>query len=324
VSKTYKHHYFEIGPIALKIGSDSGALLEAVRSWLQPFACDKQTQRAQISALLLSCDEDRAVPFKLPKDIPCFFEGPSTRYFSYKGLLVADFPKLGKAVINREQGKFLGLAYTSRLLASPWDLEHFLHPIWELLRQKGVYQYHAGAVCLNERGLLLAGKSGQGKTTLTLDLISRGFLFLADDTCFLRNAETGVEVIGFGEPVRVFPENVSHIKELACLKSGQRNDKISLAVEQHYPEANKKSCSLSGILFPSWVPGEKSRLVALSPAQAALELLPLTMVCFDAGTSRRHFDLNCRLVSELPCAVLKMGKDRERWHPLVLDFIENR
>ena len=40
---------------------------------------------------------------------------------------------------------------------------------------------HASAVALNGRGLLITGRSGSGKSSLALDLISRGATLISDD-----------------------------------------------------------------------------------------------------------------------------------------------
>lgn len=45
---------------------------------------------------------------------------------------------------------------------------------------------HSGAVCRDGNAALLVGHSGRGKTTLTVELVSRGWQFLSDDFAVLR------------------------------------------------------------------------------------------------------------------------------------------
>ena len=45
------------------------------------------------------------------------------------------------------------------------------------------YIIHAGVVSLGEKGVVIVGPSSFGKTTLTLELVSRGFKFLSDAFC---------------------------------------------------------------------------------------------------------------------------------------------
>jgi hypothetical protein len=49
--------------------------------------------------------------------------------------------------------------------------------------------FHAGAVSHRGHGLILAGPSGLGKTTLVLELVRRGFKFLSDETAALSRTD---------------------------------------------------------------------------------------------------------------------------------------
>lgn len=315
--------HFNIGHVKLNLGSNHSKLLDCLYSYFQYIVCDTNDTCEEISIIILSFDQKEPLPFVYPQDSQVFLGGTNAKYFSYKELLITEFPSLGRVVINKSKGKFLGFTYASQLLSSDTDLEDFLHPLWELFRHYGLYSYHSGAICYKEHGLLIAGKSGRGKTTLTIDLISHGFEFLSDDRCLLREAGNSIEIIGFGEPVRIYPPNATHIEELAYLKDYDHKSKYALSVETVYPELIRRDCPLSGIIFPSWSPGEKTRLEPITTTQALLELLPLSMVCFDVNTSKRHFDFNYQLVSKFPSVILKMGDDKEHWHTLVIDFLKN-
>lgn len=315
--------HFNIGHVKINLGSNHPKLLDHLYSYFQYIVCDTKDTCEEIRITILSFDQKEPLPFVYPQDSQVFLGGSNAKYFSYRDLLITEFPSLGKVVINKATGKFLGFTYASQLLASDTNLEDFLHPLWELFRHYGLYSYHSGAICYNESGLLIAGKSGRGKTTLTVDLISHGFEFLSDDRCLLRKADNGIEIIGFGEPIRIYPPNVTHIEELSYFKDYGGKSKFPLSVATVYPELIRRHCPLRGIIFPSWSPGEKTRLEPITTIQALLELLPLSMVCFDANTSRGHFDFNYQLVSEFPSVVLKMGDDKEHWYTLVIDFLKN-
>jgi hypothetical protein len=55
-----------------------------------------------------------------------------------------------------------------------------------LRRQQDLAMFHAGSVAIGERGVLLVGNKGSGKTTLSLTLASRGHGFLGDEMAALR------------------------------------------------------------------------------------------------------------------------------------------
>ena len=51
---------------------------------------------------------------------------------------------------------------------------------------------HASAVALKGRGLLILGRTGSGKSSLALELISRGASLVADDAVEVRAGEDGM------------------------------------------------------------------------------------------------------------------------------------
>lgn len=53
--------------------------------------------------------------------------------------------------------------------------------VLERLHDRGIYVVHAGAAVYRDGAVLLAGRSGHGKTTLTLGLLRRGLGLLSDE-----------------------------------------------------------------------------------------------------------------------------------------------
>ena len=52
---------------------------------------------------------------------------------------------------------------------------------------------HATTVVISDRALVLAGRSGTGKSTLALQMMAYGALLLADDVTWLTGTDAGVE-----------------------------------------------------------------------------------------------------------------------------------
>jgi len=318
-----KGFQFLIGGVTLVVNSNSSILLDRMCSLLGPFAGEKTFTSDIIRISLLQLKKGREMPVKIPEGAVCFFASPDAAYYSFNKLWITDLPVLGRVAVNRDKGIFLGCAYSSALLESADGFENMLHPLWDLLRQKGIYVYHAAAVSSDNLGLLIAGRSGAGKSTLAVDMVSRGVQFMSDDRCFLHTQAGSPEIIAFPEPARVFPSNVNYIKKLFALSQNTGRFKISLTVQEYFPDCIKKSAPLRAVIFPHWRPGQKSRLDRLPPAAVVRALLPLTMLCFNNDISRQHFDFNCRLALEIPGADLFLGDDRASWHRLALDFLYN-
>ncbi|MGE4294033.1 MAG: HprK-related kinase B [Desulfovibrio sp.] len=80
---------------------------------------------------------------------------------------------------------------------------------------------HAAGVCLNGRGLALAGFSGMGKSTLSLHLMSRGTTFVSNDRVMVRAGEPTPVMYGVAKQPRINPGTALHNPDLACIISDE-------------------------------------------------------------------------------------------------------
>ncbi len=73
--------------------------------------------------------------------------------------------------------------------------------VWSaLLLQRGLLPLHGSAVRVKDRAIVLAGTSGNGKSTLTASLMDLGFLFIADELCALDIKENSPPLLLPGFP----------------------------------------------------------------------------------------------------------------------------
>jgi len=132
---------------------------------------------------------------------------------------------------------------------------------------------HAGAVCNGNRGLLLPGKSGKGKSTLTGWLVLNGFQYLTDELIFLRN--DGV-ILPFTRPINL---KVTPGHESWLLADASESDIIcgdSAAMISHRklnPDYSPVSPRLTDIIFPEYKAGSRLVFEEISPAKSCLYLL---------------------------------------------------
>jgi len=94
------------------------------------------------------------------------------------------------------------------------------HPLFtialvELLKRRGRYSLHAACAAVDGHGIVLAGASEAGKSTLAIALALAGMQFVSDDTVFLSSAAGGVEVLGFPDEVDMTPRTVAMFPALA-------------------------------------------------------------------------------------------------------------
>jgi hypothetical protein len=78
-----------------------------------------------------------------------------------------------------------------------------------------VVPVHAACLAKNDSGILLAGRSGVGKSTLVVTLARRGYDFLADDWTYLAEDSKGVSAWSIPVPVKLLPDATEHFPELA-------------------------------------------------------------------------------------------------------------
>lgn len=134
---------------------------------------------------------------------------------------------------------------------------------------------HGALLRRGRRGLLLAGASGAGKTTLTAYLTTRGFAHLADELAHVQPASVRIE--GFSGPLKLKKSGMRAIEEHVSLSSDDdrvlegRHD-VLLSCDS--PPWAGSTVRLSAIIFPRYQPRAHFRLEALSPAQTGLRLMP--------------------------------------------------
>lgn len=323
--------WFRFGHVPLSVYSKTPALLRLVGDWMQDFEVAPRSTKDGIRLALVGYESNERVPFVLPAAAKLLFAGTDSEYYDYRQLWII-LLKSATVIADRSRNKLVALTHYNDLRHLA-HLEDFMHPVLELLRQNGVYACHTAAVSCQGRGLLLAGRSGQGKSTLVIDLFSHGFDLLSDDRCFLRAGDgSRVEAIGYYQPIRYFPDNVAHVTALQDaiqaaqadpLRPRTQDGKYHLDLRTIAPQRVVAQSALAGLIFPHYSPHERSRLEPMAASEALITILPLTLVCFDRVTSATHFNFCATLTSRLPAARLVMGHDRERWHSLIKQFLHS-
>ncbi|MCI5077439.1 glycosyltransferase [Oricola sp.] len=130
---------------------------------------------------------------------------------------------------------------------------------------------HAGAVGLRDRTILVAGRSGAGKTSLVAWLASNGFDYLSDELVGLNG--TG-EVAPFFRPLVVKPGTRDHVAALAISESAgaiEANDNLLLAPSLSPPSREARQCGF--IVFVNFVAEAELSMRPLSAAQCAAKLM---------------------------------------------------
>lgn len=252
--------------------------------------------------------------------------GGEVRYHEADDVLRVRYGGVVDAACNARDGR-ARIRYAAGAAEARWIASHAVLSlcICELLRQRGRFPLHAAALAMEGRGLLLAGPSGAGKTTLALALRRAGFQFLGDDTCLMEPGPDGVHVHSLPEEFDVAPPTARLFPELGFLLArdappGAR--KRPLWPGEMEGGASVADCVPRVLVFPRVSGARCSRLEAMSAAEALLELAPNVLLT-DPARGRAHLAALGRLVHGCTCHRLATGRDLDALPPLLLDLLRS-
>lgn len=135
---------------------------------------------------------------------------------------------------------------------------------------------HAAAVQCSGQGILLPGKSGSGKSSLTAWLLGQGGRYLSDEMVYVAGESNAIS--GFARPITIkkrgrhlLPE---HLRKAGSSNGIARSDPADMiAPEQFGAEVLLGDSPVDLIIFPRYQQDQACELNRLSQAQAAFELL---------------------------------------------------
>ena len=158
------------------------------------------------------------------------------------------------------------------------DLYIATHPLatiglMECFERRGAFSLHAACLARDpDRGLLLSGPSGTGKSTLTLALAIAGLALLSDDVLFLAPGaeQEPVQALGFADALGLSAHAAAQFEALRAHMSQAPGDgfpKHLLRREQLFATPAFQACRPRVIVFPRIVPGARSAIHELAPGE---------------------------------------------------------
>ena len=239
-------------------------------------------------------------------------QGGQVLYFETSHQLYIDFPDCARVLCSLETGR-AWISYPESEAGNAWLLTHpcFTIPLAELLKRHGLYMVHAAGLSLAGQGLLIAGASGAGKTTLTIALLRSGFAFLGDDTLFLSPGPKGLRALAFPDQIDVTAHTASffaELRDLAGLPSPENRPKQSFSHTRFYDALPSWECSPAMLVFPQSARTSASALTPM-PKDAALLELVCNVSRTDPRSAQAHLDALAALVHQCSCFRLHAGHD---------------
>jgi len=128
-------------------------------------------------------------------------------------------------------------------LCAPDTLRHLIldHVLPRVLGHRGRLVLHAGAVEIGNAGLIVAGGTGTGKSTLVASLHMRGFNALTDDGVLVAKDSIGFTVLSLYRGLRLWPKSTAGvgIETAATLPVSSTSSKRRLDLGSAPPAASR-------------------------------------------------------------------------------------
>ncbi len=221
-------------------------------------------------------------------------------------LLVVD----RKSVVVVDPAKGNADGYVSpEHIESSWIIAHriFYLTVIELLRCHLAYYIHAGCVCDGEKGILICGASGGGKSTLTYALARSGFSYLSDDGVFLRRDTGGLEMFSFPEKIKLDSRSRSFFGELNHLSG--RSGKHEIALKDTRIRRFSVSARPVALIFPVRSRGPKSEIRPVPRHEALVRVLGQSIPLLTRIDFQRQLEVLTELVETCGCFELSAAPD---------------
>jgi hypothetical protein len=193
----------------------------------------------------------------------------------------------------------------------PWER---LRPWQELfaavLPDFGLETFHAAVVSNGERGVLLAGQSGAGKSTVCTAWLDAGNAFLGDDAVAVEQLDGPVGHT-LHAVCKLSVEGMAAFPALARL--GERyvdplGEELALRLANSGIVRVDASARIEAIAFPQTAPSAASSVKALPPGVSARQLLPHAL-SMTRGRMAHGFEAAAQLAEQTPAFLLEVGRD---------------
>lgn len=213
------------------------------------------------------------------------------------------------------------------LLAYSNQLINFMNAIFmEIKLQNQSLLFHAAGVYEGANGIVIAAKSGKGKSTTSLKLLNASYGFVSNDRVVITKLNTGYKMIGVPKHPRVNPGTLLNNERLKhILKSPERFEKLStqeiwdfeekydvLVDEVYGAKVFKLSANAKALLIIDWGDSNSPTSLKKLNLSARPDLLPaimktpslMTPKAFEIGLAKTKEDY-LSFLADLPCYIIE-------------------
>jgi hypothetical protein len=216
-----------------------------------------------------------------------------------------------------------------------WVRDYEWIPYWEnsfpmrsilhwRLQNEPMQAIHAGAVGTSSGGVLIAGKSGSGKSTTTLACLTSDLLFAGDDYV-LADLTAEPYVHSLYSTAKLVPDNCDRFPQLRPLVSNPdklHEQKALIYLREHFPANVVRGFPLRAILLPRVTGQRNTRLVKAGAMDAFRSIAPTTLLHLTRATDEAARKIST-LSRALPVYWLEAGTDLPQIPRVIREFLRS-
>ncbi len=222
---------------------------------------------------------------------------------------------------------------TKRKLAIYWTRDARHLPVYESrsplrtvlhwwLRQFGLQLIHAGAVGTRDAGVLIAGKSGSGKSTTALTCLNSGLFYVSDDYCLIKN-EPEPQVYTLYNAAKVNFENIERVRHLNpafCNADPNEVEKVTFFINREFPEKIVRRLPVRAILLPRVTGGVDTTLTNASISES-LSSIGLSSIAQLPDAGPITLKTLKQFVSNVPSYHLNLGTELSQISKIIKNLL---
>lgn len=190
------------------------------------------------------------------------------------------------------------------------------------MRSHQLQYVHAGAIGLPDKGVLLVGAGGSGKSTTALSSLTSDLVYVSDDYCLIANTPQPYAYNLYNSAkldstnLHRFPDLWPAIRNKTTLEA----EKAVLFLQEHYREKLSPGFPICAIMMPRVTGSTETRIVPASRMEGLKAMMVSTLKQL-ADANDLDVKAMSSFVRQVPCYTLEAGTDLELLVVSLRDFL---
>jgi len=210
----------------------------------------------------------------------------------------------------------------------PWQMivaNYFIDRVLYLQSEVGFF--HGATLAVGNRGVLLSGNKGAGKSTLSLALAARGHGFFSDEIAAIHSRTSAVSPFPRAVSIRTGPQAKAVERFLGQNQLDRETlpdgtDRLRVSVSQIFPDAISRSVRLTHAFFLNGI-SDRPRATAFDFSWKDLALpAPLHATTSGKSAGERTI-LLLKLFGQAQCYILTPGGTPDQTAELIENIVES-